>query len=946
MNSKLIELIETVPAVGAAICLGTTPRKILLGLRKREASHGIRLPQQLRVLSFDVADIEASFSVQVIDKSLEHLTLGPDEAIGLDTGDPRSLESAETDGRLYFSEENYHKNKGVDRDETGTGGNGRKGHAITVMHRNRIKSLIREILRGAGNYKKRQEIIETSGEKKAPKKSIPLFVVTSFAGGMGPGSVATVLMIIRELEIELGITVKIILLGLVLGSLTTTDTPKAARNQGALCKEFTARLVGRYHDLDQPNYTQLCDSFILLSNINNEGEVYSLDELIMIAVDYIFTFFHTPLGREIQERIVDVEETWSKDESGGLRFVSTASPAKIHFDAPRFLWAIAHELVILFLERLLADKLWPSAPDEALQFAKAHEWVESDTKNQAYEHIRRLSGLGNADAVEYALSEFAQRTGRRRGFNRCCDLDAASKYTIDVVVDTRLVPFITKESEKFSVNATKAVHNKVVSQLQEPDGISRSKSFLDTQNTLTAKSCKSNNAKISLSQNKMKPILDALGRGRDMRKQLESKSWLVRLLSFSTKSEICRIFKVYTEQGISNKVEIGGRLALANMFYPELQEVLNEHLADIHGIIGNVTSASAELKGAANQLRNDKSLLKAPLGIELNTSKMIDEGYKKVIDAEGGQEEVFLKIFPYFKGRYKNLLAFIHQDTGEICDTLLDFCMDMAARHLGQLDVAEVFKNYYASDNLLKEIIHLRIKESRSRIKTTGETDKEIPTMKFIGVHNRIVGEWIVKIANEIDPGWQYFVTGDKYSITFFQQRSQISMVDIMTETSLKYTRPESLEALVQIGADPPTAVMPPANSTEKEREMIIAMGLLSSVIKKSDSGFDLHGYSKTPIAMGDSPSKICQNLFDNYHLCGFIFRCFIRDVVIGAPSMFKKIDMITKNRKADSGLVKQLGRQPFMQARQTACVLMKYLSRLSATVKHNLVDEKFKTLL
>ena len=54
------------------------------------------------------------------------------------------------------------------------------------------------------------------------------------------------------------------------------------------------------------------------------------------------------------------------------------------------------------------------------------------------------------------------------------------------------------------------------------------------------------------------PSFQAMGRARDMRKQLESKSWLVRWLSFSTKSEIRRIFTVYTEQGISNKVEIGG----------------------------------------------------------------------------------------------------------------------------------------------------------------------------------------------------------------------------------------------------------------------------------------------------------------------------------------------------------------------------------------------------
>ena len=57
---------------------------------------------------------------------------------------------------------------------------------------------------------------------------------------------------------------------------------------------------------------------------------------------------------------------------------------------------------------------------------------------------------------------------------------------------------------------------------------------------------------------------------------------------------------------------------------------------------------------------------------------------------------------------------------------------------------------------------------------------------------------------------------------------------------------------------------------------------------------------------------------------------------------MFKKIDMIAKNGKADSELVKQLGRQPFMRVRHTSRVLTKYLSRLPKTVKDALMKEKF----
>jgi hypothetical protein len=176
-----------------------------------------------------------------------------------------------------------------------------------------------------------------------------------------------------------------------------------------------------------------------------------------------------------------------------------------------------------------------------------------------------LGSLGNADAIEYAVSEFKQRAGRRCGFNGCCDLDAASKYVIDTVVDTRLVPFITKEANKLALNSDKVIRNSVIAQMQEIDGLQRSKSLLDAVNALTAKSCKSNNTKLSLEQNKKKPILDALGRGRNMRKQLESRSWLIQLLSLSSKNEIRRIFRVYTPQAIGNKCQIAGRLfALSN----------------------------------------------------------------------------------------------------------------------------------------------------------------------------------------------------------------------------------------------------------------------------------------------------------------------------------------------------------------------------------------------
>lgn len=936
MKTKLNETVSESAPNGFAVFTGTIANKGAIAIRKLEHIYGqLSTEDKLKIVGLDAQGVIATLPVPMVQANMDRMTLGVNEFVPAVLPDPESLEKAERTGKLWPMDPGWYKKPGVSKDNLGTGGNPRNGRGMISLNINCVRNKIRRNLRGCGNYRLQRQLIDKPNGKMAANAAITVVVCLSLLGGFGTGTLVTLLRLIRDEALELKLPVKIIVLGMVMGSIEPTDRKIAARNESTLLRELNAILVGQYSDVDQVRqiYQPLCDSAILISNANNHGEFNNLDKLIALAAQYIFYLFHTTLGQAIQEKAVDIEESRPKDDLGGRRWGSTMSLSKIHLDMPRAIRCIASMLIRMFLKRLLVNEEQPQAAKEAHIAASEQSLAETMTKSLACERLHRLSNYGDADARQRAITSFAQRSGSRWGFKHCCDLENASSYTLNVEMRQRLIPQMQREAGKFCSSVKNAIGNKVLMMLTTPDGIAKATQFLKALTEHITGFIGANHRKLEVAQAKKKSINDMLGRARDMLNRLKGKFWLWRLLSFSTKREIARIFPVYTESAIRNRLEIAARLLLANEVYPAVQEFIDEQLTQVHKVITHITVGQKDVGAEADRLRVFEPILMVPLGSELVTEHFIDQQFDRVMTEEGGPEATFERVFAEFYGLYKNLIAFNHLSWDEIKQTLLEYCTGAAHRHLCTLNVADVLKESCKSTDELKERIAQCIRESSGRLRVVGEADEIIPTIKFIGANDRNTGEWIANMANEIDitnGDWPIIEINDPNTIVFFQQRCRISLTRMIADIDKLWEMPESLGERAKLGSDPIRALIPTTDCPAEDVCTTIAMGLVSGVLKPSEKGYELDGQTDDPVPLGTDLDEIIRGLKDNYRLLVSLYGSFVNSLACNRNNTEKRLNRrIQNDASSDGPLLAQLGKEPFVRAQEAVDALIPYLRRM-----------------
>ena len=458
--------------------------------------------------------------------------------------------------------------------------------------------------------------------------------------------------------------------------------------------------------------------------------------------------------------------------------------------------------------------------------------------------------------------------------------------------------------------------------LNNREGISKAQQFLEDFSELLDRFEKANQVKLVRAQNISSRIKSTLGRARGLLDKLKGEFWLWRFLNTSTKNEIRRILPPATEKAIRNQLEIEGRLSLANCLYPKVRQMIAEQLAEVYRIAENVANANEVVKAEVARLQLFSPILLVPVGNELVTSDFIEEQFKKVLTAEDGADTITQKIFEWFHSSFKNLDAFNDRDIAKIKATLLESCTGTANRNLGQLNVADVFRQSCKSITGQKECFAQAIGESRGRLRIMGEADEDIPTMKFIGVNDRNVGEWVTKLASQLDPqngDWEFVEIEDPNTIVFFQQRSRVSLTRIIKETARRWSPSPDLRERVQFGSDPFLSLIPPAGATEEINTTII-MGLMTGQISRNGKGYQLDNRTGQPIHLGELLKDINRCLAESYPQVVSLYREFLL-------KLRKDASIVTGN-SGDGQLTQQLGEQPFIRARQIADTLMPYLRR------------------
>ncbi|HBG25846.1 MAG: hypothetical protein A2Y10_08315 [Planctomycetes bacterium GWF2_41_51] len=916
--------------MGLAVLTGTSAGKAGVALRKLEKIYGINnSANQVDILHLDAEGIVTTFPVPMVDNTLEHLKLGPNETASCSIHDSKTRTKAENNGELWPMEPDWHLKPGVAKDKFGSGGNPRTGNALGRLNRNHIRKKLRNKLRRCGDYCRQRQLLESSDNKIA---DIPITVIVcaSFLGGFGNGTVVMILQLIRELAIELKLQVNIILLGMVMGSLEPTDKTVAARNQETLLRQLDACVVGQFKDIENKSETMelLCDSLLLTSNVNNFGEIDNFDKLIAAAANYIFGIFHTTLGNQILEKRVDIEESWPDDDEGGKLWAGTMSFSKIHVDVPRIIECETQKLMQLSLEHILEDNPLPEAKKEAELVTAEQMLVEKGSKNMACERLFRPDGNTTTHAVEDTLRIFRDRCGSRWGFNRCYDMANASSYILTILIPRNVKPIVTRQAQTMLTNVETAIANLVAGFLKKPNGFSFARQFLEAFATSITEQAEANGKKLNNAQARKKSIDDRLATGHLLVKRLSRRWKIFRFLSFWTKREIRNIFETQTEQAVRTRLEITARTELANVIFPELLKFTGEQMADLQNALESALTMYQDIKTESKRLEELNSILVVPLGIELVDKLFIENQFKHILETEGGSDNIFANIFAEFQGHFPNLLAFKYHEIEEIKTVLHDYSIGIVIRRLQNLNVIDVLEKYAASDNEKKALIAQAINESSGRLRTSGEGDRSIPTIKFIGIGDCHRTAWIEKMTNDIDKTdgqWKTFETGDKNTIIFFQQRAQISVSNIIQWTSSFWGKPKTAQQMIKIGPCPILALAPASYDNSDNLNVLAAMAFATDKI------YQIHPASNN-IFLNGGFSKIIERLKTDFSLCMDIYREFIIELINDYNNMVNKLNKFIN--QADSPWIEVIGNNAFVKTAEIATALQPHLSRLPEDIR------------
>jgi len=238
--------------------------------------------------------------------------------------DVDSLREMEEQGRFYFTRPDWAEKEGQAKEAAGTGGNPRQARALFETLKPRFNAALSGRLRGFPDYQRQQAKL-LDGDREADGSVLTMVVTYSPVGGFGPGLRHVVVEEIKRTATRLGVNIKIISIGLALGTIEPPNPPQAALNQEAFLRHTAADLVADldYAAGDHEPTISVPESHILITNQNAHGEIPTLDRLQAMVAALKFHLAVSPVGRLLHERLIDLEDRGQTDAWGGPCCLST-----------------------------------------------------------------------------------------------------------------------------------------------------------------------------------------------------------------------------------------------------------------------------------------------------------------------------------------------------------------------------------------------------------------------------------------------------------------------------------------------------------------------------------------------------------------------------------------------------------------------------------------------
>jgi hypothetical protein len=913
------------------VAVGTTAICCLKTLRTFEVIFGCAPEDRVKVAGFDAKGVTHEHPVSTVDKALQDIALEPGEVFAAAIGDLESRRQAERSGKIWMSPPGYYKDPGIAGTDCGNGAITRNGRISFALNQELLGDQLVGCLRRCQDYQQQTPVLgRTGGEQSV----IQIYVMASFTGGTGSGTLIPAIAMIAAKAAALKIHVRITPLAILVGTLNPGDRRTAARNHQLALRSLQAHFEGRLRPLTAGNddFQMVCDAPLLVSNANAFGEIADLNRVIAVVGQWLYLQTHTTIGPIAYQEGINLQDQAVKDSSGDLRRASTFGLSVINLNKEKVRARVIAKRLGMFYSHLLRKSGSAAATQNATVTFASVGLKETRTDDTAAQRLYSLRSQGNMNVQERGLAVFHQRMGSRTGFQGCTDLFRAGQFAHDQELPHSLIPKMDQEASAVAREGEGVIVAEVGRYLQKQTGLEEGPQFLDTMQDLLDIAEKANQDKLAQAQRFNRDLRQAKATGEKLYSRLRNKKWWLRWLHIFMQARFRRTYPPCVAALIRNELEIAARKRLAKRVFPEIRQVLTAQNRRVNLVRNSVQSLHDAACQEAHRLDSLSDAFYAPVGRELADAALSEHALADVLAVEGGQDKANRRLFEAFSEKHRGLEVFSQGNPEEIAADLAGQCQDTVTGIVKRLNVLDVFKAAFPTQAQQAELVATAIGQSDARVRTSGESHKDIPRLKYIiGPDDQSV-QFMVAIANRISRqggDWRGHADPAVQGLYFLQYRAGVSITQQIQDSRKFYQLPEDPGELAQLGEDPIVALAPDTDATDCKLDVTIAQALVSGQIHRNGRGCELH-QARSSLVLGTVLEEIRATLAASYETRMWIHRQFCLELTRNQEKLLRDIEAIVASHASDGArLAVSLDKTAFDRVRAQAHGLVPYTSRI-----------------
>jgi hypothetical protein len=896
MSDKKNKKVIVNPSSYIDVIMGSAVRTIAVVAYALSRKYGIKPDLLVKRLFFDWQS-KLTYNIDgLLDLEIESF-FGPEDFIEAKVpNDKETLEKLEQMGDLWPVPEGWHQNPGAILENMGACGNPRLGLVLALVNKRVIKRRLRKIIQDAiAHARHDQLVLEGMDEGYIPTR-IAIKLQLSTIGATGSGTMHWLLGEdgIRSCAKADGVESNVILQIICRGNLQAYDNDKADLNEFLNLRHLQVLSTGAYiKSLTGTTQPIPYDALFLSSNQNCNGNMTSLDQLLMHQGQGDHLLYHTPAGAKMRERLTDILAI-QYNEYGEPQVGFTMSCAFLSRDSSRMLGFFGYKAAAVLANAVAAQGDAEKLRRYATGLARQYSIIESEEDNQITRMIMHPAELGNEDVVERTRASFLDRVRHSQGMQRAIGADSSLKSILNGDITTTYEPCMHKQAQMHTKVTINKLEKHLITTMRTTYGLWESQYLFGSLKLIVERSFQSLLEKEKELKEYQRPHEQILAEASERVNILHQNNRLINSFNYPLIRRLSMSLEESGQAAIGYQLQIAACQIAANDVLMPLLDYIDCKLAWLSGMNHNLIQVAQICENKAEGVAAKPTILNVPLGIELATPEYLNNSFQNHVDKLGGKDKFATYLLSQFLKKHGSLALLADASIEEYEEAFTAVCEDIFRPDTENTDVISEFQKLYPQKSKQRKIIERLIKESEGGLRTTGESSNSVVWIKGANVTSHEHVEWLREILEKVDKKpskWEVAVHNDPDRIGIAQLRGSISLQSLIDRIAPS-DDPEGWAKIIDIAPDPVSVLIVGPNPSPRQLRRVLVKAIADGQLNVDEKGrYILNSSNSEPLILDKTFESVKATLRSKWSELVFIESTFGRNLVVAEEQIISKLN-------------------------------------------------------